>query len=173
MTTDTTERGLERLICTELAGHPCDPPAEGTVAEPPAGYGGVGWSGGNFHDYEREYCVDLMQLAAFLRATQPEAAEALALSEDGPTRRAFPDPAAGRDRQARHDRRAAQRDQARSAAPGPVLRRALRCTTRRRGNGSSRTVSRSPGSFVIAGTRGSGRWTSGCSSTGCRCSPSS
>ena len=30
-----------------------------------------------------------MQLAAFLRGTQPEAAEALALSEDGPTRRAF------------------------------------------------------------------------------------
>ena len=88
-TSDTSERGLERLICTALAGHPCDPPAEGTVAEPPAGYGGVGWSGGNFHDYEREYCVDLVQLAAFLRATQPEAAEALALAEDGPTRRAF------------------------------------------------------------------------------------
>ena len=30
-----------------------------------------------------------MQLAAFLRGTQPEAAEALALPEDGPTRRAF------------------------------------------------------------------------------------
>ena len=88
-TSDTTERGLERLICTELAGHPCDPPAEGTVADPPAGYGGVGWSGGNFHDYDRDYCVDLVQLAAFLRDTQPEAADALALSEDGPTRRAF------------------------------------------------------------------------------------
>ena len=59
------------------------------MADPPAGYGGVGWSGGNFHDYDREYCVDLVQLAAFLRTTQPEAAEALALSEDGPTRRAF------------------------------------------------------------------------------------
>ena len=58
------------------------------MADPP-GYGGVGWSGGNFHDYDREYCVDLVQLAAFLRTTQPEAAEALALSEDGPTRRAF------------------------------------------------------------------------------------
>ena len=89
MGTDTSERGLERLICTALAGYPCDPPAEGTVAEPPAGYGGVGWSGGNFHDYDREYCVDLVQLAAFLCDTQPEAAEALALSEDGPTRRAF------------------------------------------------------------------------------------
>ena len=27
MTTDTSERGLERLICTALAGHPCEPPA--------------------------------------------------------------------------------------------------------------------------------------------------
>ena len=87
--TDTSERGLERLICTALVGHPCDPPAEGTVAEPPAGYGGVGWSGGNFHDYEREYCVDLVQLTAFLRATQPEATEVLSLSQDGPTRHAF------------------------------------------------------------------------------------
>ena len=48
MTTDTSERGLERLICTALAGHPCEPPAAGTVDEAPAGYGGVGWSSGNF-----------------------------------------------------------------------------------------------------------------------------
>ena len=89
MPTDTSERGLERLICTALAGHPCEPPVAGTVAEPPADYGGVGWSGGNFHDYDREYCVDLVQLSAFLRATQPKAAESLGLSEDGPTRRKF------------------------------------------------------------------------------------
>ena len=89
MTTDTSEKGLERLICTALAGHPCDPPPAGTLAEPRAAYGGVGWSPGSYHDYDREYCVDLTQLAAFLRATQPEAAEALALGEDGPTRRKF------------------------------------------------------------------------------------
>ena len=89
MTTDTSERGLERLICTALAGHPCDPPTAGTVAEPPARDGGVGWNGGNPHDYNREYCVDLVQLRAFLQATQPKAAESLALSEDGPTRRRF------------------------------------------------------------------------------------
>ena len=89
MRSDTSERGLERLICTGLAGDPCDPPAEGTVADPPAGYGGVGSSGGNFNDYDREYGVDLVQLAAFLRGTQPEVAEALALAEDGTTRRAF------------------------------------------------------------------------------------
>ena len=49
----------------------------------------MGWNGGSFHDFDREYCVDLVQLAAFLRATQPEAAEALALPEGGLTRRAF------------------------------------------------------------------------------------
>ncbi|MDE0374126.1 MAG: type I restriction endonuclease, partial [Rhodospirillales bacterium] len=89
MTTDTSERGLERLICTALAGHPCEPPTANTVAKPPTGYGGVGWSGGSHLDYDREWCVDLAQLAAFLRDTQPEAAEALALDEDGPTRRKF------------------------------------------------------------------------------------
>ena len=89
MTTDTSERGLERLICKALAGHPCEPPASSTVAEPPAGYGGVGWSDGNPHDYDREYCVDVVQLRAFLKATQPEAADTLALHEDGPTRRRF------------------------------------------------------------------------------------
>ena len=86
-TTDTTERGLERLICTALAGHACDPPKAGQVSEPRAGYGGVGWSCGNPHDYDREFCVDRVQLAEFLRATQPEAADSLALEENGPTRR--------------------------------------------------------------------------------------
>ncbi len=89
MTTDTSERGLERLICTALAGHPCEPPTVGTVAKPPAGYGGVGWSAGNFHDYNREYYVDLFQLSEFLRTTQPKVAESLRLSEDSPTRREF------------------------------------------------------------------------------------
>ena len=89
MTTDTSERGLERLICTALAGHPCEPPTTPTVGEPASGYGGVGWNGGNWLDFDREYCIDHVQLTAFLRATQPEAAESLSLDEDGPTRRKF------------------------------------------------------------------------------------
>ena len=89
MPTDTSERGLERSICTALAGHPCDPPPGPTIGEPPANYGGVGWAGGNYHDYDREYCVDLAQLSAFLRATQPEESESLDLSDAGPTRRRF------------------------------------------------------------------------------------
>ncbi|WP_420635695.1 type I restriction endonuclease subunit R [Candidatus Palauibacter sp.] len=89
MTTDLTERGLERLICEALAGDPCDPPSGRTVGERVAPYGGVGWSPGNRHDYNREYCVDLIQLRAFLHATQPDAAPAFRLDEDGPTRRKF------------------------------------------------------------------------------------
>ncbi len=89
MTTDTSEKGLERLICKTLTGHPCDPPSSGTVAEPATGYGGVGWSCGNPHDYDKTYCVDLVQLAAFLSDTQPEAADSLALSENSPTRQQF------------------------------------------------------------------------------------
>jgi type I restriction enzyme R subunit len=89
MTTDTSERGLERLICSALAGHPCEPTASADAYTPPDDGFSNGWSAGHYQHYDREYCVDLVQLAAFLRATQPEAAEALPLGEDTPTRRKF------------------------------------------------------------------------------------
>ena len=89
MTTDLTERGLERFICQALTGDPCDPPSGRSVAEPPPTYGTLGWSPGNHHDYNRDYCVDLIQLGAFLHVTQPESAAALRLDEDCPTRRKF------------------------------------------------------------------------------------
>ena len=88
-TTDTSERGLERLICRVLTRHPCDPAKKGRVAYTPAGYGGAGWNCGSPHDYDREFCVDRVQLAAFLRATQPEAAQSLALDGNGPMQRRF------------------------------------------------------------------------------------
>ena len=89
MPTNASEKSLERLICKTLTGHPCDPPASQTVSEPTTGYGGVGWSCGNPHDYDRGYCVDLVQLSLFLQTTQPDVADKLALSEDGPTRQKF------------------------------------------------------------------------------------
>ena len=89
MTTDLTERGLERLICKALTGDPCDPPSGRTVGEAARTYGGVGWSPGNHHDYNREYCLDLIQLRTFLHTTQPNSAPALRLDEDCPTRRKF------------------------------------------------------------------------------------
>ena len=171
-TTDTTERGLERLICTALAGHACDPPQAGQVAEPHAGYGGVGWSCGNPHDYDREYCVDRVQLAEFLRATQPEAAESLALDEDGPTRRKFLARLQGEITKRgtidvlRHGiKHGAHHLELFYGAPSPGKSR--------RGNGSSRTASPSRGNCATAVRRPSGRWTSACSSTACRSSPSS
>ena len=88
MTTDTSESGLERLICTALTGHPCDPGAADGLRERPAAYG-AGWLGGNSHDYDCEYCLDLAQLSAFLQQTQPETAGQLSLEEDSPTRRKF------------------------------------------------------------------------------------
>ena len=49
----------------------------------------AGWTAGDPRDYDRNYCVDLAQLSAFLRATQPDAADGLSLNEDGPARRKF------------------------------------------------------------------------------------
>ena len=90
MLTDTSERGLERLICTALTGSPCDPgdAADGAVHERPASYG-FDWIPGIPDSYDREHCVDLAQLKVFLADTQPDTAEGLALTTDGPARRKF------------------------------------------------------------------------------------
>lgn len=88
MTTDTSESGLESLICTALTGQPCDAAGAGSVGERPAAYG-AGWICGDAQEYDREHCVDLAQLSAFLYATQPDTAGLLGLEEDGPTRRKF------------------------------------------------------------------------------------
>ena len=88
VTTDTSEKGLERVICTALTGAACDPPRRGIVRERPSSYG-AGWICGDTQDYDREYCVDLAQLSTFLHATQPKATESLDLGQDSPTRRKF------------------------------------------------------------------------------------
>ena len=88
MTTDTTEKGLESLICTYLTGQPSGNAEPLTVSERPAEYG-VGWSHGDSHDYDREFCVDVAQLSQFLHTTQPEVAAVLNLGDDNITRRKF------------------------------------------------------------------------------------
>ena len=113
MPTDTSERGLERLICAAMTGSPCDPddrdigagdagkdpgafpsqarePRPTYHAEAPHGQSqGTGWACGDPRDYDPEHCVDIAQLAAFLSHTQPKTAQALALREGGPARRKF------------------------------------------------------------------------------------
>ena len=67
--TDTTEKGLESLICNSLIMD--------------------GWLPGESNDYDPGACLDLAHLAAFLASTQPETASALSLDQDTPTRRQF------------------------------------------------------------------------------------
>ena len=88
MTTDTSEKGLESLICTALTGLPNDGTPSGDSGERPATYG-MGWLWGDPQDYDREYCVDLAQLSVFLSRTQPEVAGVLDLGVDSPRRRKF------------------------------------------------------------------------------------
>ena len=90
--TDTTERGLEervvRLLTVGTDARP-ETAADGdTIRERPAAYV-AGWLAGDSINYDRANCVDLFQLSAFLKATQPEVASALSLDEDNPTRRQF------------------------------------------------------------------------------------
>lgn len=89
MPTDITEKGLENLIVAGMTEGASETGAvEGEVRERPSMYA-PGWILGRAEDYNREYTVDLTQLAAFLRDTQPRVAEALDLGEDSPAQRKF------------------------------------------------------------------------------------
>lgn len=67
--TNVKEEGLESLIFGAMTN--------------------FGWLAGKNTDYDREYAVDIPQLAIFLEQTQKETAAALQLREDGPVRRKF------------------------------------------------------------------------------------
>lgn len=88
-TTDTSEKGLESLIIAAMAGESGRSVAPDAIGEVSALYGGAGWLLGHWQDYDREHAVDLVQLQAFLEATQPAVAAAVGLAHDSPTRRKF------------------------------------------------------------------------------------
>ena len=67
--TNVKEEGLESLIFNAMTS--------------------FGWIAGKSTDYNREYAVDLTQLAAFLEATQEQTAAALQLATECPERRKF------------------------------------------------------------------------------------
>lgn len=88
--TDTSEKGLENLIVEAMTGMLAGQPLPGAHAgQLTALYGGTGWILGDWHDYEREFALDLAQLAAFLKATQPQVLEALDLDNASPARLKF------------------------------------------------------------------------------------
>lgn len=64
---DTSEKGLETIICDSLIDD-------------------AGYVQGDARDFEREHAIDLVKLAAFVKETQPEAFEALSLGKDTPRR---------------------------------------------------------------------------------------
>jgi type I restriction enzyme R subunit len=78
MPTDTTEKGLETLIMRHLTGGDgiaTDGPLfahdspDGIAAQKA---GGSGWHVGSPDTFDRAHCIDVAQLFAFLRATQPD-----------------------------------------------------------------------------------------------------
>ncbi|MGH9850900.1 MAG: type I restriction endonuclease subunit R [Blastocatellia bacterium] len=69
MPTDTSEKGLESLIVADMLA--------------------AGWLAGEAKSYDRDYCVDLAHLRAFVEATQPKLAAVFELTQDTPARRAF------------------------------------------------------------------------------------
>src|SRR4051794_10674428 len=90
MTTDTSERGLEDLIVRAMTGYIdlLSPEHLATETAVPVA-GGTGWLLGDPHHYDRDYCIDLIQLRGFAMATQEDLLDALSLETDGPTRRSF------------------------------------------------------------------------------------
>jgi type I restriction enzyme R subunit len=78
MPTDTTEKGLETLIMRHMTGEdgifldgvaPVMDTPDGIAADKA---GGSGWRAGSPDAYDRAHCIDVVQLFAFLQATQPD-----------------------------------------------------------------------------------------------------
>lgn len=88
--TDTSERGLEELIVRAMTGRTdvLVPAHVATETSVPVA-GGTGWLLGDPTHYDREFCVDLVQLRGFVLATQEHLVDALQLETDGPTRQKF------------------------------------------------------------------------------------
>jgi len=70
VTTDTSEKGLEVLIAASLVND-------------------AGYVEGRPQDYDRDHAVDLAQLFAFLKETQPKVIDTLGIGKDGTSRQQF------------------------------------------------------------------------------------
>lgn len=86
MNTDTSEKGLEALIVAGMTSHAALlAPGDGSQALVSSG----AWLAGDPAAYDRAWTVDLVQLHAFIAATQPPLVAALDLSNDSPIRQKF------------------------------------------------------------------------------------
>lgn len=75
--------GLERLIVRHLPGiSEPSPAAANSLQESEAIYGSAGYVLGRASDYNRDVALDVVQLLAFLQATQPKVVDTLELGTD-------------------------------------------------------------------------------------------
>jgi len=86
--TDTSERWFEARIVRALTGIP-QPEYGHELASTDFAATGSGYVQGKPTDYNRDVAVDVVQLLAFLQATQPKAVEALELGKEGIKRTQF------------------------------------------------------------------------------------
>lgn len=80
-TTDTTEKGLETLIVRHMTGKDGLGIAAGALESSPA-KDGTGYFAGSPKDFDRAQAIDVPQIFAFIRATQPEAFGKLGISDE-------------------------------------------------------------------------------------------
>jgi type I restriction enzyme R subunit len=72
MKTDTSEKGLETLIFRHMTGVDGLSSEPDMVGESAPHAAGSGWFAGRARAYDREFAVDVEQLFAFLKTTQPD-----------------------------------------------------------------------------------------------------
>src|SRR5713226_786951 len=88
MKTDTSAKGLEALIVADMTGRRA-PTGCGFSEEPGPFVDLHNWLLGDPKSYDRAWTVDLVQLRAFIAATQPPLLVALDLDNDSPIRQKF------------------------------------------------------------------------------------
>jgi type I restriction enzyme R subunit len=81
MTTDISEKGLETLIMRHMTGTDGLAPLANLIEQPQSRYGGTGYVAGNPKEYDRAHALDVSQLFAFLRDTQPDTFGTLAIGD--------------------------------------------------------------------------------------------
>jgi hypothetical protein len=89
MTTDTSEKGLEAFIVADMTGPVAAPAGGGFAEESEPSIGLHNWLLGDPKAYDRAWTVNLVQLCAFIAATQPPLFTALDLNNDSPVRQKF------------------------------------------------------------------------------------
>jgi len=82
MSTDTTEKGMETLIMRYMTGTDGIDVKPDVMGQTLAPHGGTGYLAGSAKNYDRAHALDVQQLFAFLRATQPDAFNKLAIAAD-------------------------------------------------------------------------------------------